>query len=313
MKAVEFNSFGTADVLEIVEMDPPSPKDDEVLVRIRAAAVNPKDTFIRKGRFAALTGSQFPMQSGFDFAGEVAEGGEASGFEKGDTVFGMLDGWNGRTCAQYIAVKSHQLGRKPANLSFEEAAALPLVSLTALQALRDEAHIDAGFRVCINGAAGGVGSMAVQIANRYDAVVTAISSEANHAMLNKLGADHCVDYHKEEIVQSGQQFDIFFDVFGNQLFDLVKPILTSQGTWVSTVLRPEVGEAVERTKDSSGRKAKLVIVRSDSSDLALVCQWAEEGSIKPVIHEVYPLSEIARAHLQQESKHTRGKLVISIP
>ncbi len=294
-------------------MDPPTPKDDEMLVRIRAAAVNPKDTFIRKGRFAALTGSQFPMQSGFDFSGEVAAEGEASGFEKGDPVFGMLDGWNGGTCAQYITVKPNQLSRKPANLSFEGAAALPLVSLTALQALRDEARIDRGFRVCINGAAGGVGSMAVQIAKRYDAMVTAISSEANHAMLNELGADHCVDYHKEEIAQSGQQFDIFFDVFGNQLFDTVKPILTSQGTWVSTVLKPEVGEAVERTKGTTGRKAKLVIVRSDNSDLAQVCQWAEEGLIKPVIHGVYPLSEIARAHLQQESKHTRGKLVITIP
>ena len=105
-------------MLEVVEIDPPSPQDDEVLVRIRAAAVNPKDTFIRKGRFAALTGSQFPMQSGFDFSGEVAAGAEASGFEKGDSVFGMLDGWNGGTCAQYITVKPNQLSRKPANLSF---------------------------------------------------------------------------------------------------------------------------------------------------------------------------------------------------
>ncbi len=313
MKAAVFNVFGSDEVLQIVDVAPPSPKDDQVLVRIRAAAVNPKDTFIRKGRFAALTGSHFPMQSGFDFSGEVVEGGEASGFEKGDPVFGMLDGWNGGTCAQYITVKPLQLGRKPENLSFEEAAALPLVSLTALQALRDEARIDAGFRVCINGAAGGVGSMAVQIAKRYDAIVTAISSEANHAMVNELGADHCIDYNKEEIAQSGQQFDIFFDVFGNQLFDKVKPILTPHGTWVSTVLRPEVGEAVERTKASTGRKAKLVIVRSDNSDLALIRQWAEAGLIKPVIHDIYPLSDIAKAHRQQESKHTRGKLVIAIP
>ena len=226
MKAVVFDAFGPADVLRVADIDRPSPGEGEVLVRVRAAAVNPKDTFVRKGRFAALTGSQFPMRSGFDFAGEVAGGGEASAFEKGMPVFGMLDGWHGGTCAQYIAVKPHQLSRKPANLSFEEAAALPLVSLTALQALRDEGRIEHGFRVCVNGAAGGVGSMAVQIAKRYGAAVTAVGSAANHAMLEALGADRCIDYHKEDIVQGGQRFDIFFDVFGNRLFDNVKPILT---------------------------------------------------------------------------------------
>lgn len=313
MKAAIFNEFGSADVLRIVDLAPPTPKENEVLVRIRAAAVNPKDTFIRKGRFAALTGSHFPMTCGFDFSGEVAETNEAAGFEKGAPVFGMLDGWYGATCAQYISVKPHQLRRKPANLSFEEAAALPLVSLTALQALRDEARIESGFHVCINGAAGGVGSMAVQIARRYDAAVTAVSSEANHAMLNELGADRCIDYHHEDVGQSGRRFDIFFDVFGNRLFDEIAPILSPQGTWVSTVLRPEVGEAVERTKDSTGRQAKLVIVRSDSGDLDQVRRWVEAGLIRPVIHAIYPLSDIAVAQRQQESKHTRGKLVVSIP
>ena len=126
MKAAVFNEFGSVEVLQIVDMAQPSPKADEVLVRIRAAAVNPKDTFIRKGRFSALTGSDFPMQCGFDFSGEVVEADRSTGFEKGDPVFGMIDGWHGRTCAQYIVVKPHQLSHKPVNLSYEEAAALPL-------------------------------------------------------------------------------------------------------------------------------------------------------------------------------------------
>lgn len=313
MKAAVFHEFGPVDVLQVVDLAPPAPKEDEVLIRIRAAAVNPKDTFVRKGRFAALTGSRFPMGCGFDFSGEVAEDAGPLGFEKGAAVFGMLDGWHGGTCAQYIAVKPHQLSRKPENLSFEEAAALPLVSLTALQALRDEARIDTGAHVCINGAAGGVGSMAVQIAKRCGARVTAVGSQTNHALLSELGADHCIDYHNEDVIRAGHRFDVFFDVFGNQLFDAVKPILTPQGTWVSTVLRPEVGEAVERTKNATGRKAKLVIVRAERRDLMQVCRWVEAGSIKPVIHDVFPLSGIADAHRQQESKHTRGKLVITIP
>jgi NADPH:quinone reductase-like Zn-dependent oxidoreductase len=314
MKSAVFNSFGGTEVLQIVDVETPAITADEVLVRIRAAAINPKDTFVRKGRFAALTGAEFPMQTGFDFAGEAAAvGTQAQGIAEGEPVYGMLDGWAGGTCAQFISVRPHQLSRKPANLSFQEAAALPLVSLTALQAMRDEAHIQPGFQVCINGASGGVGSMAVQIAKRFDAQVTAISSTQNHPLLKELGADHCLDYHQGDITHSRQRFDIFFDVFGNQLFEKVRPVLTPKGIWVSTVLRPEVGKAVEQTKDSSGQKAKLVIVRSDRNDLEQVCRWAEAGLIKPVIHEVFPLANIAAAHRQQESKHTRGKLIITIP
>lgn len=313
MKAVVFNTFGGADVLEVVDLPTPEPAADEVLVRIHAASVNPKDIFIRKGYFKPFTGDAFPMQTGFDFSGEVAAlGSQAQGVREGEPVFGMLDGWAGATCAQYIAVKAHQLGPKPGNLSHEEAAALPLVSLTALQGLRDEGNIKTGAQVCINGASGGVGSMAVQIAKRFDATVTAISSAENHSLLKDLGATICIDYHQTDITGSRQQFDLFFDVFGNRLFETVEPILSPTGTWVSTVLRPEVGAAVERTRESTGKRARLVIVRADSGDLAIVRQWAEAGLIKPVIHDSFPMTRIAAAHRQQETKHTRGKLVVTI-
>ncbi len=314
MKSAVFHAFGDIDVIRIVDVEIPATGESEVLVRVRAAAVNPKDTFIRKGRFAALTGSGFPMRTGFDFSGEVGHVGSGlTGYKEGDPVYGMLDGWEGGTCAEYLVVKPHQLSIKPTNLSFEEAAALPLVSLTALQALRDEAHIKSGFHVCINGAAGGVGSMAVQIAKCFDATVTAISSRQNHKFLRDLGANRCIDYHDTDITSSQERFDIFFDVFGNQLFDNVRPILAPKGVWVSTVLRPEVGEAVERTRDSKGQCARLVIVRADREDLNQVRQWAEAGLIRPVIQQVFPLADIAAAHRQQESKHTRGKLVVTIP
>lgn len=314
MQAVIFNSYGSVDVLRIADIATPSPQADQVLVRVRAAAVNPKDTFIRKGRFQQFTGQQFPMQTGFDFAGEVAAVGDrVDAIAPGTPVFGMLDGWHGHTCAQYLTVPTNQLVVKPPALSFEAAAALPLVSLTALQALRDEGGLQPGQRVCINGASGGVGSMAVQIARILGASVTAISSAGHHEFLRQLGADTCIDYRTTAITESRQCFDLFFDVFGNHLFDAVQPILTPQGIYVSTVLRPEVFAAIEQTQSRPGPKAKLVVVRADARDLAAIAEWCVAGRLKPVIQDVFPMARIAAAHQQQESKHTRGKIVVEIP
>ena len=313
MKAAVIKAFGDIDQIGIVDIPRPEPRPDELLVRVRAAAVNPKDTFIRKGYLKAYTGEQFPMPMGFDFAGEIAAVGEGTTEAMvGTAVYGMLDGWEGRTCAEYLAVRPDQLAAMPAGLSFEEAAALPLVSSTALQALRDQAGIQPGFAVCVNGAAGGVGSAAVRIATILGAEVTATGSPGNHDFLRELGAVGCVDYTAEDITRSKRRFDIFFDVFGNQPFDKVKPILNPEGIWVSTVLQPHVFKSVEETRNSTGRKARLVIVASRREDLDQIRGWVEAGQLGPVIHQVYPLAQIGEAHTQQETKHTRGKLVIRI-
>jgi NADPH:quinone reductase-like Zn-dependent oxidoreductase len=313
MKAAVINAFGDTDQIAIVDLPQPEPQPDEVLVRVKAAAVNPKDTFIRKGYLKKYTGADFPMLTGFDFAGEVAAlGAEAEAPAVGAAVFGMLDGWEGKTCAEYLAVKAHQLAVMPADLSFEEAAALPLVSSTALQALRDQAGIIPGHAVCINGAAGGVGTAGVRIAKILGGEVTAIASAGNHDFLRGLGADSCVDYHAEDITATDRRFDIFFDVFGNQPFDNVKPILKPEGVWVSTVLQPHVFKSVEATKNSPGKKAQLVIVAARRDDLDQIREWVEAGRLKPIIHATYPLEGIRDAHAQQATKHTRGKLVIRI-
>ena len=219
----------------------------------------------------------------------------------------MLDGWHGATCAEYVAVTTEQAALKPASLSFAEAAALPLVSSTALQAFRDEANMQDGQAVCINGASGGVGSVAVQIAKIMGARVTAVSGAENHDFLHDLGADACIDYRDVDITKSDQRFDIFFDVFGNQRFDAIKPILTSKGVWVSTVLQPHVFASVEETKSGSGKKAKLVIVKSSRADLDTISGWVNGGRLKPIIHSTYPLTEIQAAHAQQETKHTKAR------
>ena len=313
MKAACISTYGTTDVIDIIDLPIPKIKPDEILVRVRAAAINPKDTFIRKGRFKRFTGDQFPIQMGFDYAGEVAGlGSKVETVQEGEHVFGMLDGWGGGTCAEYVAVKTSQLARKPESSSFEEAAALPMATLTALQALRDEADIKVGMKVCINGASGGVGSMAVQIAKISGAAVTVISSKQNHAFLHEIGAASCFDYRDKNITQTDHRFDIFFDVFGNQRFHSIKPILSKKGVWVSTVLQPHVFYSVARTKFFSSKKAKLVKVKSSTEDLSVIRNWVDAGQLKPIIHEVYPLDKIQQAHAQQETKHTRGKVVVSI-
>ena len=313
MKAAVFNKYGATDVLEIVDIEKPSPKPDEALVQVRGASINPKDTFLRKGRFKHFSGSRFPMQTGLDFAGEVVDvGREVQTVKTGEAVFGMLDGWQGRACAEYVLTKPGQLAKKPEFLSFEEAAALPLVSLTALQALRDKGKIQKGMEVCINGASGGVGSMAVQIAKIHHATVTAVSSAANHELLIDLGADICIDYHDRAIKNSAQHFDIFFDVFGNQPFRIIKPILTKNGTWISTVIQPHVFISMFATALFSRKKAKMVMVHSCREDLSMVGNWVEAGSLKPVISKVFPLENIQEAHALLEAKHTRGKIVLSL-
>jgi NADPH:quinone reductase-like Zn-dependent oxidoreductase len=186
------------------------------------------------------------------------------------------------------------------------------VCSTALQALRDQAGIRPGQAVYINGAAGGLGSAAVRIAKILGAELTVIASAGNHDFLRELGADPCVDYHAEDITATDRRFDIFFDVFGNQPFDDVKPILKPEGVWVSTVLRAHVFKSVEETRNSTGRKARLVIVASRRGDLDQIRGWVEAGQLGPVIHQIYPLAQIGEAHTQQETKHTRGKLVIRI-
>ncbi len=313
MKAAIINAYGKVDQIKVADIERPAVQRDEVLVRVKAASINPKDTFIRKGLLKKYTGEKFPMLMGFDFAGEIAEvGSEIKTDDVGTPVFGMLDGWDGRACAEYMVASPHQFDLKPESLTFEEAAALPLVASTALQALRDEAGIKADDSVCVNGASGGVGSMAVVIAKIFGADVTAISSAANHEFLEGLGADRCIDYLTADITQSGRQFDIFFDVFGNRPFADIKPLLKPKGVWVSTVLQPHVFESIKATENSPGRKAKLVIVASRREDLALIRAWVDAGQLKPVIHQIYPLNRIADAQAQQETKHTRGKLIIRI-
>jgi NADPH:quinone reductase-like Zn-dependent oxidoreductase len=312
MKAVLFDEYGTPDTLYIGDIDKPTIGADEVLVKVKACAVNPKDVFIRRGRFR-LFNPGFPKQTGFDFAGTVAERGvNVHHVQVGDAVFGHLDGFRGGTAAEYVKVNRTKVAHKPESLSIKEAAAVSLVSQTALQALRDEGHIESGMRVCINGASGGVGSMAVQIAAHYDTHITAISSEGNHDFCRDLGADTTVDYRTTDITRSDERFDIFFDVFGNHRYENIRPILTANGTYITTVPGPGIFMRQLWTGLTSSQKAKLVVVESRTSDLNLLSDWFNTGVLRPVIDSVFTLETIAEAHARQQTKHARGKIVVTV-
>lgn len=304
-RALVYDRYGDPSVLEVRSTDLDPPRKGEVLVRVRAAALNPKDSFVRKGRFRMLSGRSFPKRVGVDFAGEVIEG---DGLAPGTRVFGALEEITYRrgTIAEEVVVREREIARMP-SVSFEEAAALPLASLTALQALRDIAEVKSGDRVLVHGASGGVGTVAIQIAKSLGAYVTTTSSAQNRGLCRELGADETLDYATDDLFAASQR--VVFDVFGNLSFGRVS--LEKEGVFVSTV--PSRRIMVDAVRTAIGHpRARLVVVRSRRSDLDTIARMVDERTLKPVIDRVVPFAEAIEAVRHLETKHARGKIVIAI-
>jgi NADPH:quinone reductase-like Zn-dependent oxidoreductase len=311
MKAIRYHEFGPPEVLKLEEIEAPVPKSNEILVQIHAAAINPKDILMRKGKFQKMDRLKFPRQAGFDLAGTVLESGNSTQFKKGDRIFGMINGWKGTAYAEISAVKEEECFKIPENLSFEEAAAIPLVGQTSLQALRNLGKAGPGKTICINGASGGVGSIGIQIAKTLGAEVISISSERNLELCSSLGADHTWDYKTKNVLEERNAFDIFYDVFGNYNFRKAKPTLKKGGLYITTV--PSLTIVLDQLKTSfSNRKAKLVVVKSTQKDLKWLVQHIESGEIKPVVDQVLPLAEAAQGHAYIETKRAKGKVILKI-
>lgn len=313
MKAVVFTRYGPPGELVCRELPVPQPDAGEVLVRVRAAAVNPKDCLVRKGKFRFFTGRRFPQGVGHDFAGEVAAvGARAAGFAVGDAVFGMTNGWRGRAYAEYLVARAGEMAPKPAGLDYIQAAAVPLAAQTALQALRDLGRIATGAKVCINGASGGVGTYAVQIARIFGAEVTAICSARNQDLVRALGASQVIDYTEGDILPRLPGCDIFFDVFGNRRFRGVRPYLAPHGVYISTV--PNRRILIDRWMTPRRRKprARLVIVRSRRADLDWLTRRIDEGGLRPVVDRVMDLAAAGAAHTYVETRRARGKVVLQV-
>jgi NADPH:quinone reductase-like Zn-dependent oxidoreductase len=313
MKAIQFDRYGAPSVLTCREVERPVYGPEELLVRVRAAGVNPKDCLVRKGKFRWFTGRRFPLGLGHDFAGTMeAAGRQVDAFQIGDAVYGMTNGWKGRTYAEFVAVRVSEIALKPADLSFEEAAAVPLAAQTALQALRDLGRVTPSHRVLINGAAGGVGTFAIQIARILGAQVTAVCSGRNADMVRRLGADQVIDYTREDLRQLSDPVDVFFDVFGNRRFPEIRPTLTPRGRFISTVPGLPILKWGLLSRMSSGPKAHLVVVKSRAADLQTLSAWIEAQLLSPVVDRAYPLEEVQKAHAYIETKRARGKVVLTI-
>ncbi len=311
MRAVVIDRYGGPEVLRQATVPRPVPTRGQVLVRTRFVGVNPKDVIVRKGKFKVATGKKFPLIVGHDIAGEVVEVGAGADLAEGDRVFGMINDFAGRAYAQFAAVDAQQLAKVPSSIELRVAAAVPLAAQTALQALRDDARIEAGQKVLINGASGGVGVFAVQIAKILGAEVTAVCSQRNTDLVTELGADRVVDYTQTELVELDATFDAIFDVFGNYNFDKLKHLLEPRGTYVQTIPSGRILRDVARTL-LRRKRAKLVLVKSRRDQLDWLRQQIDTGSLRVVVDRSFSLEDAAEAHRYIETKRARGKVVLEL-
>ncbi len=314
MRAAVIYSYGTPDVLQVAEVAAPEIKPDQLLVKVFASSVNPIEWKMRKGMLKLLTGSDFPIILGFDVSGEVmATGNQVTRFKSGDRVYARMDQLTGGAYAQYAAVSEKVAALKPTNMTHEQAAAVPLAGMTALQALRDEGQLQAGQKVLINGASGGVGTYAVQIAKVLGAAeVTGVCSGKNSELVRRLGADRVIDYTQADFTKGDTQYDIVFDVVGDRSLSDCKSVLQPQGIYVTT--QPYPGNYLKSFLSAllPGQKYKVILLKSKSEDLDYLTQQIESGKIESVIDKTYSLEQIVKAHTHGETEHTIGKNVISI-
>ena len=322
MKAAVYTRYGPADVVQITDLEKPVPKDNEVLIKVRAASVNPLDWRLMKGRPYSLRilfglGKPTIARPGRDVAGQVeAVGTNVTQFKPGDEVFGACRG----AFAEYACASESALATKPNNVTFEQAASAPVAAFTALQGLRDKGQIRPGQKVLINGAAGGVGTFAVQIAKSFGADVTGVCSARNVEMVRSIGADQVIDYTQEDFTKSGRRYDLFFDCVGNQSLSACRRVLNPKGIYIM-VGAPDsrwmiglLARPIEALVLSPFVSQKFVvfIARSSKEDLTIMRELIATGKVTPVIDKCYTLSEVPEAIRYLEEGHARGKVVITL-
>ena len=313
MKALIYRKFGDPDVLEWVEGWPkPVVSPGKVLIRSIAGGVNPKDVLLRKGKFSCtLAREPLPRVSGADVAGEIVEVGKGvAGFKVGDIVFGMTNKFSGGVHSEWATLGANEIACVPSNISAVEASSIPLAAQTALQALRDYCGVKAGQRVLINGASGGVGHFAVQIAKALGAEVHAVCGSGHLDFVTSLGADVVHDYTVEPAPTINSAFHSVFDVFGRYSMGDFAKQLGAAGIFVSTVPKPVTmfGELLALT--AFNKRSRLVLVGSNTADLTQISEWVETRQLSPHVEKVYPAASAHEAHCHIEGKHTTGKVVI---
>jgi NADPH:quinone reductase-like Zn-dependent oxidoreductase len=323
MQAITYHCYGPPVVLQLQQIEKPTPAYDQVLVKVHAAAVNPLDWHYMRGspyvmRLSSGLGAPNEPRMGVDFAGTVeAVGRSVTRFKPGDEVFGGRTG----AFAEYVTVREERaLALKPANITFEQAAAVPVAAITALQGLRDKGRLKPGQKVLINGASGGVGTFAVQVAKALGAEVTGVCSTRNAEMVRALGADHVIDYTRQDFTASGLRYDLILDNVGNHsLLDIRRALApdgtlvivggSSEGNWIGPLMRPL---AALLLAPFVSQKLATILAQLEQEDLNVLADLMRTGKVVPVIDKRYALSEVPAAIGYVEEGHARAKVIINV-
>ena len=312
MKTAVFNRYGEPGVVEFTEIDTPKPGPDEVLIRVHTMAVNPVDWKIVKGKIKLITGWKFPKFIGIEGSGVIEEvGSNVSGFKKEQRVFVGLD-YNGGICAEYVCAPATKIMAISDELTHEESCTMAIAGLSALQGLRDKGNLKAGMEVLINGASGGVGTYAIQIAKLLGANVTAVCSGKNFELVKSIGADNVIDYQKEAFTANKKKYDIVFDAVGNYSFWQVKHILKNKGVNVNISPSPGLYLSSLLTGFFSGKKSISYMLKPVMTDLKEIMDMITSRKISVVIDKKFPFEETAKALEYSKSERARGKIIILI-
>lgn len=312
MKAIVIRQYGDVEVLQYEDLPTPQIiQPHELLIKVYGSSVNPIDWKIRRGMLRLLTGYRFPLILGFDVAGEVlAVGSLVRDFQVGDAVYGSTS-FPGGAYAELAAVSPGFIAPKPANLTYAQAATVPLAALTALQALRDEGNLKSGDSVLVNGAAGGVGMFAVQIARALGATVTGVCSPRNLEFVRSLGVDRIIDYNQEDFTCDHVEYDIILDAVAKRSLSECRRVLKPRGVYITTLPSLEIFLSI-LTAFLPGQKSKFVLEKPNTQDLIYMKDLIESGKVRTVIDRVYPLAEMANAHIYSESERAVGKIAIAV-
>src|SRR5256886_8245631 len=308
MKAIVAHEYGGPEVLKYEDAPRPEPKEDEILVRVIAAGVNPVDGMIRSGMFAKNQKLTSPMILGGDIAGVVEKtGSKITKFKKGDPIYAYLSLRNNGGYAEYAVAKEKEAAAKPKSIAYDEAAAVPIVALTAWQALVDSAKLGAGQSVLIHGGSGGVGTFAIQIAKARGAKVFATASTANQDFLKELGADVAIDYKTQKFEEIAKDVDVVVDGVGGETMARSYPIVKKGGILVSLV-----GRVDQAQLDKYGIHGTSVGVRPNGEQLAQIGKLIDQQKIKVVVSDTFPLADAAKAEAKADTGHARGKIVLKV-
>jgi NADPH:quinone reductase-like Zn-dependent oxidoreductase len=320
MKAVVYHKYGSPEVLKLEEVDKPTPKDDEILIKVHAVSINGSDRegLIGKPLYARMGGLRKPGYPilGSDIAGRVeVVGKNNTEFQVGDEVFGEIPGYHGGF-AEYVCTRGSTMARKPSSLTFEKAAAIPQAGVIALRAIRDKGQVQPGQKVLLNGAGGGAGTFALQLAKLHGAEVTGVDNTGKMDFLRSLGADYVIDYTREDFTRNGKQYDLILDVVAHRSVFAYKRALKRNGTYffvggsVATLFQILLlGPWIRRT---TGRNIRLLAVPQNRKDLIAITQLCEAGKVRPIIDRQYPLSEVPEALRYVGEGRAKGKIVITV-